>query len=373
MVHEDETLEREVAPAEVDAATAGLVAAAEINQQIATAKRYPRSIKKFIDLATELATLNDDVAKECIYALPRKERDDQGNYVTKVIEGPSARFAEILGSAWGNAHAATRVVSDQGDFIVAQGVFWDLERNWKVMREVQRRITTKSGQRFSADMVGVTGNAASSIALRNAILAGVPKALWQQVFARARHVVMGDFKTLAKRRDDAFASFVSYGLDKAQVCHIIGVAGPQDVGLEQLTTLVGLLTALKDGSTTAEQLLAEKTSKPPVNEPQSKSSKGKATKAKKDKPRAPAPEPELAATLPGGSVTSAAHPEPAPPSGPTVSADAAKMLRQNLASAKVPEKEFCHYFGIEKLEDLPSGKVKDGISWLVQQRQEQGG
>lgn len=375
MGHEEHD-EREVsAPAEVDSASAALIASAEINQQIATAKRFPRSVKKFIDQATEMATLNEEIAQECVYALPRREWDqDKNEYVTKVIEGPSARFAEIVGSAWGNAHAGTRVVSDTGDFVTAQGVFWDLERNWKVVREVQRRITNKHGKRYGADMIGVTGNAASSIALRNAILAGVPKAFWNGIYQRARHVVLGDFKTLGTRRDNAFKEFVHYGLDKAQVCKIIGVPGEQDVTLELLAALAGILTALKEGGTTAEQLLAEAAAsgKPPVAEPKSRSEQHppggdrkpakppKAAKAPKNQP----PAPEKGADPAGA-------PTPAP--GAKVSADALKMLRQNLASAKVPESEFCMYFGVEKMADFPSAKVKEAIDWMLKQRAEQGG
>lgn len=133
----------------------------EIDQQIATAKQYPRSIKRFHTEALQMVTLNERVAESCIYALPRDG---------KTIEGASARFAEIVASAWGNCRAGARVVSDQGDFVTAQGVFHDLERNVAITYEVQRRITDKRGNRYKPDMIGVTANAACSIALRNAIL-----------------------------------------------------------------------------------------------------------------------------------------------------------------------------------------------------------
>lgn len=142
----------------------------EIEQQIATARRFPRSIKRFRDESMQMVTLSESVAEQCIYALPRDG---------KTIEGPSARFAEVIASAWGNCRAGARVVDDKGEFVVSQGVFHDLERNVAITYEVQRRITNKKGQRFSADMIGVTANAACSIALRNAILKGVPKAFWK--------------------------------------------------------------------------------------------------------------------------------------------------------------------------------------------------
>lgn len=215
----------------------------EIDQQIATAHRFPRSIKRFRDEAMQMVTLNESVAGQCIYALPRDG---------KTIEGPSARFAEVIASAWGNSRAGARVVDDRGDFVTAQGVFHDLERNVAITYEVQRRIVDKYGKRYKPDMIGVTANAACSIALRNAILKGVPKAFWDDMYTEARKVVMGDVKTLANRRADAVALFQRYGVSVEQLCAKLEVAGVEDITLEHLVTLRGLVTAIKEGDTTIE-------------------------------------------------------------------------------------------------------------------------
>jgi hypothetical protein len=236
----------------------------EIDQQITTAKQYPRSVVKFRKEALEMVTLNERVAESCIYALPRDG---------KTIEGPSARFAEVIASAWGNCRAGARVVSEQGDFVTAQGVFHDLERNVAITYEVQRRITGKSGKRFGADMVGVTANAACSIALRNAILKGVPKAFWDDLYEAARQVIRGDFKTLNNRRAETLAKFLGYGVNKEQVCTTLGVAGIEDIGLDELVILRGILTAIREGDTTPEMAFAVQENgakKPPVYMPESK-------------------------------------------------------------------------------------------------------
>lgn len=235
---------REVQSMSVESGTVALLNKSEIDQQVATAHRYPRSVKRFRDEALQMVTLNESIAESCIYALPRSG---------KTIEGPSARFAEVVASAWGNCRAGARVVSDAGEFITAQGVFHDLERNVAITYEVQRRITDKNGKRFNADMIGVTGNAASSIALRNAILKGVPKAFWDDMYQAARRTVMGDFKTLANRRADALKAFVSLGVSEAQVFAKLDVSGIEDIGMEHLVILRGLITAIKDGDTTPEQ------------------------------------------------------------------------------------------------------------------------
>jgi len=238
---------REVAGMSVESGTVALLNRSEIDMQVATAHKFPRSIKRFRNEALQMVTLNESVAESCIYALPRGD---------KTIEGPSARFAEVVASAWGNCRAGARVVSDQGDFITAQGVFHDLERNVAITYEVQRRITDKRGNRFNADMIGVTGNAASSIALRNAILKGVPKAFWDDMYQAARAVVMGDFSTLANRRADALKAFVAFGVTNEQVFAKLGVEGTHDITLEHLVTLRGLITAIKEGDTTPELAFA---------------------------------------------------------------------------------------------------------------------
>lgn len=249
--------ERELELVTADSGTVAMLARGEIDMQIATAHKYPRSIVNFRNEVLGMVTLNEQIAGECIYALPRDG---------KTIEGPSARFAEVIASAWGNSRAGARVVSDQGEFVTAQGVFHDLQRNVAITYEVQRRIVDRQGRRFKPDMIGVTANAACSIALRNAILKGVPKAFWSEMYDAARQTIMGDIKTLANRRAEAMAVFQRYGVLPERVFAKLGVAGEQDITLEHLVVLRGIVTAIKDGDTTAEQAFADdgqpSTSKP---------------------------------------------------------------------------------------------------------------
>lgn len=232
---------------EVPGDTLALLTRSEIDVQIATAHKFPRSIKRFRDEALQMVTLNESIADECIYALPRDN---------KTIEGPSARFAEIMVSAWGNCRAGARVVAEDKEFVTAQGMFHDLERNSAITYEVKRRITDKAGRRFKADMIGVTANAASSIALRNAILKGIPKAFWSEMYEASRKTVMGDAKTLVNRRSEAIAYLQKLGATGQMVCAKLGVAGVEDISLEHLVTLRGLATAIKEGDTNVEQAFA---------------------------------------------------------------------------------------------------------------------
>jgi hypothetical protein len=264
-----ETIEHDVMT--VDNSTLATLNKSEIDIQIATAKQYPRSIKDFRDETLAMVTLDEEIAESCIYSLPRGG---------KTIEGASARFAEIVVSAWGNSRAGARVVSESEKFITAQGAFYDLQRNVAITYEVQRRITDKRGARYKDDMISVTANAACSIALRNAILKGIPKSFWGAMFDAARKTVMGDYQTLGNRRAAAFKALQAYGLLPDQVLELLGVKGEEDITLEHLVTLRGTLTSLKEGETTPEILLSknEVTTKQPAQTTKQK------LKARKERP-----------------------------------------------------------------------------------------
>src|SRR5262249_28257677 len=146
-----------------------------------------------------LATLDEQTATECIYAIKRG---------TKPLRGPSIRLAEIIAQAWKNNRVEARVVQIDrtNKVIVAEGTFIDLEGNTAVRASVQRRISDKYGRLYNDDMIAVTGNAACSIARRNAILAGVPKGVWRRAQQEAERVIKGDVMTLAEGRDKAVTS-----------------------------------------------------------------------------------------------------------------------------------------------------------------------
>ncbi len=333
----DHENEREVTTLSADS---GLIAAlnkSEIDQQISTAKKYPRSIKHFVDEATAMVTLNESIAQQCIYALPRDN---------KVIEGASARFGEIVASAWGNCRAGARVVNEQGDFVVAQGVFHDLERNVAITYEVQRRIVDKNGRRYKPDMIGVTANAACSIALRNAILKGVPKAFWEPMYQKARAVVAGDLKTLANKRAEAIKQFVIFGITEPMILAKLGRAGIPDITPDDLVTLFGLLTAIRDGDTTPEQAFAEAAEKT-IEMPQAV----KMTQEKAASEAKPAPVTEPKAAAPVAETTEA-----------TATPSQIKLLRAKLLQTGITETEFSRKFG--PLEILARARVNDALAWV---------
>lgn len=235
----------EIAPLDADASTVALLNKSEIDQQIATAHKYPRSVERFRTTVRTLACLTEATAEECSYALKRDG---------KMIVGPSARFAEILAAAWGNCRAGARVVDDRGTHIVAQGSFLDLQSNVAITYEVQRRVTDKNGRRYGDDMLVTTANAACSIALRNAILKGIPKAIWIEQWDEARRTAVGDAKTHTTRRDNAMRKFGQMGVVPERVLAVLQVASVDDITQEHLEVLQGMLNTLKEGDAKLDEL-----------------------------------------------------------------------------------------------------------------------
>jgi hypothetical protein len=222
-----------------------LVTKAEIDVQISTAKAFPRSIKTFLERAESIATVNESVAQSCAYALPRGG---------KHIEGPTVRLAEIICSTYGNIRAGARVVANDGKTITAQGVCHDLETNNSVTVEVKRRITDKFGKTYNEDMQTLAGNAACAIAYRNAVFKVVPFALVNDIYDKAKQVARGTAETLPARRDKAIAYLKGMGVTEKQILNVLELKKIEDIDLDKLSVLRGMVSAITNGESTIKDL-----------------------------------------------------------------------------------------------------------------------
>lgn len=221
---------------------------AEVDVQVETAKKYPRSIQKAKEDAVALATQDQDTAQSMYYSLPRGE---------KRIEGPSVRFAEVMAYAWGNLRVEGRVVDVGERFVTAQGVCWDLEKNTGARVEVRRRITDKHGNRYGDDMIGVTSNAAVSVALRNAVFRVIPFALAKSVYDRALKTATESDKSMNERRKDWVAYWKDeHGVELRALYRVLGIGGQADIGVEEIRHMIGMRNSIEDGETTAGQMFA---------------------------------------------------------------------------------------------------------------------
>lgn len=275
--------------------TLAAISRVELDTVIATAKQYPRSIAIFSKTAAEMTLSSVEFAAQSFYALPRA-----GKWLT----GPSIRFAETLQHAWGNCRAAARVTEEQEKYVVAQGVFIDCESNTMVSIEQKRRIVDRDGNRYNADMITTTGNAAVSIALRNAILRGIPKALWSPIYQQIEGIITNPAQVSASR-DKAVAYFTEKGVSQSKLCALVQAEGVDKIGPKEIFLLRGLFNSIEEGETTVEQ--AFRNAKPIPAMPRERK---QAAKPETKRSEAPKPKPAEKAAKPPAKPAQAKKNEP---------------------------------------------------------------
>ena len=220
---------------------------AAVDVQVSTAKQYPRNVRKSTDNAIAIVTMDKETAATCNYAVPRGG---------KAITGPSVHLAKILAQTWGNIRCEARVIEVDNKRVTSEAVCWDLENNVAIKATVKRSILTRSG-RMSEDMITVTGNAANSISLRNAILSVIPKAVVDKVYKAALETVTGDLssdtKLTAKRTKVVNGLISAYNVTEEEVLSAVGKQSLSHIGANEIAVLIGVGQAIKDGDTTIDE------------------------------------------------------------------------------------------------------------------------
>lgn len=219
-----------------------------IDKQISTAKAYPRNIHKVRDCIVAIAAMDEDTARSCGYALPRGG---------KAINGPSVHLARIVAQQYGNIRIDAKIADIDRTHVTGQATCIDLENNVGIRVEVKRKITGSNGQRYNEDMITMTGNAASAIALRNAVFAVVPKPLIDAGYRASQEKIIGDIsdenKLVAKRKKTLDEFMKSYGVDEKAILKMLGLREITQIKGDEIKNLVGLWQAIKDGDTTVEE------------------------------------------------------------------------------------------------------------------------
>jgi hypothetical protein len=223
---------------------------ANVDSQVATAKQYPRNLKRSIENSIVMVTMDYETAQSCGYALPRSG---------KPITGPSVHLAKIIVSNWGNMRTEAKVVQTTDKQIISRGTCWDLETNVASAFEVRRSIVDKNGKRYSDDMITVTGNAANSIAYRNAVFSVVPKPVVDKVYKSAQRFITGDLsdeEKLIKRRTDAINYFNDeWAITEEEVIKLCGKHTVSQIKADEIALLLGMVQSLKDGDTTVDEIM----------------------------------------------------------------------------------------------------------------------
>jgi hypothetical protein len=213
----------------------------EIEAQVSTARKYPRSIVKFKNDAFAMATLDPAVAASCGYSLPRGG---------KLITGPSVRLAEIVAACYGNLQVKTRIADEDFRFIVAEATCLDVERNVGVTVQVRRKITDRNGKTYNDDMITTTANAALAIARRNAIFAVIPNAFTQMIYREAMSCASGESTPFPQQCEQWVSHFERQKIARNRIFDALGVRGIDDMTDEHLNTLIGLDASIRAKETT---------------------------------------------------------------------------------------------------------------------------
>ena len=222
---------------------------AEVDMQISTAKQYPRDLNAVLNKIATYATMDKETAEDCFYVLRRKDANGQDT----VIEGLSVRMAEIIAGAWGNLRVQARIIGNDGRMITAQAVCHDLETNFAVSKEVKRSIMTKKGYTYSQDMQVVTGNAAASIAFRNAVLTVIPKAVTKRIINEVKQVALGQSIDLETSRQNIIQYFAKLGVSQQQLFDYLGIKKLEEIDKQSVFELRATANAIKEGTTTVQE------------------------------------------------------------------------------------------------------------------------
>jgi hypothetical protein len=221
---------------------------------IVAAQDNPRNVGVVKREMLAYATLDEETAAACFYSLPRGG---------KTIQGPSVRLAEIALSCYGNAAVRTRIIameidSDQPHVVVCSEAR-DLEKNVSVSIEKRRRIIGKkdykTGDRKTPDEddINLAVNACSAIAYRDAVFKVIPGALVKPVYEKAREVAVGKATSFNAKRDAVIARLNQMGVHTPRILAVMEVKSADEIAGDKLADLIGLGTAIKEGTITIEE------------------------------------------------------------------------------------------------------------------------
>ena len=201
-----------------------------------------------------------EYASKAFYSIPYK--NDKGG--TTNVEGPSIKSAMALARRWGNCSNAGRIVSEDDERVVVEGVFIDHQTNIRTMRQVSVPKVVyskydKSFHRIRPDRMQITLQAGISKAVRNAILASLPFSLVDAFVAKAKELInnppkkRGAGKPKALTLNDLKKEFMRVQVSPKMFDEY--VAGTTfETNEEVVAHMVGLLNSIKDGQTRVEDI-----------------------------------------------------------------------------------------------------------------------
>ncbi len=214
---------------------------AELDTAIMTAQLIKRNIDTFMEEATKLITYNEDIAASCVFSLPRKKKNEKGQYEQTYIKGKSARLSEIILNTYENLTVGSRIIEVTAKTVTVEGCAWDLQKRTKYTAEITENI---NGSHSDAAKLAI--GSATSKAIRNAIFKIVGP-LADVLYKRAVDYAVGDQKTFPVKRAKVFERMKIQGVDPEKIFSFYGKKSIEEFTPELIEEIIGIGTAIKEG------------------------------------------------------------------------------------------------------------------------------
>jgi hypothetical protein len=264
----------------------------------------------------------------------------------KKIEGPSIGLAMAVAREWSNCAVPVEYYETATEWVFTAH-FVDLERGFTVSRVFRKKKGKGAFKKLEDDRAeDMTFQAAQSRAIRNVVLAGVPRWLTDQAKERAKDAVLKGISKegLAVATDKALKFLAGYGISEERVLAVLGKP-KHEWASEDIASLRGMASQLRDGQTTAERLfpaLAGTEERPPA-EPKAK------------RPRAPKAEGAGTPSHPTSLLPQAATPE-------DLEAILLTCLEKEIDMELILQK-----WQVSHLEELDGARAQQVREWLKDQ------
>lgn len=366
---ESPILEPEVLPGQVGGVPA---VQRRTSWQTAVAVLRPRNWKLVRQMVNEEAKV---AGEKYFYAIPFTQKDGQ----VKVVSDGSIGLAYAFLRAMGNCGVETIIDRSGGDEVDFISHMVDLERGSNISRSVTRNIREarnkmptlykKDFQRF----IDINYGQAQSISQRNAIRAMIPDPYWDEALETAKMAAEMRAKQDADAAEKAVAfAFKSYGLTPDRLERALGKPKAR-WSAEDITTLRGIFTALKEERVTLESVFPEVPPEPAPAPPPPPPPEKKKAEPKKEPPPPAAPPAETQEEPPGEAPPVEAPPETEQPPKKAKGESKKKATKQEMGleeAVKIyTDKGYTVadaglYFPIqESFDELPQDKIKDFIQF----------
>jgi len=272
----------------------------------------------------------------------------------KKIEGPSIGLAMAVAREWGNCAVPVEYHETLSEWVF-HAHFVDLERGFTVSRVFRKKKGKGVFKKLEDDRAeDMTFQAAQSRAIRNVVLAGVPRWLTDQAKERAKEAVLKGINKegLAAATEKALKFLAGYGITEERVLALLDKP-KNDWASEDIATLRGMASQLKDGQASAERLFPALTAS---HQPAPEAPKGKrgrtAKAASLAPPRTSPAQRHLDHSLKGPAPLRAATPEQL------------EEIRIGLLEKEIDLELVLEQWQVARLEELDEDSARGVQEWL---------